>query len=967
MNSRYRFENTCAAKRLVDTIVTNKNFSKIVTDLVGKDVYKTETDFDVDPTKPIDFNVYKTNPQSYQKMRCVFSTKSKNDNRQLVPINSGTGNLLDRDQINITDYLIGHNDDDIVFLKSVRPTDTINTTPKVKTKVGSKKSTTKKSTTDIVVKGPIINTVDDSSPAEKQQMLNMIRSSIKSARFVGSSVRYNDDGSCITFHAFDYDHTNECICGHIHDRINGYVYKKGVNVYAGCYSKTCTETVKIGTLNYFIENWNDQQNVKKFSAKFIPKNKILTKIKQFMVDDDESKILALKSAMGTGKTQSVETMLNGFFDKHGKDSRVITFSLRQAYANDVSHNAYKNLNFTNYLDAIRDEIDLTSVNRLIMSLESFHKLYDDRIKMYDVVILDECESTLVQFFSATVKSNRECFDGFVDLLKYAKKIICLDADLSINRSIKFLKTIAPVRIFRNTYKPPKRTYEFVNDYNRYSDQIIEDIKANNSVCIVSIDRAHGMHIRDSLWAAFPKMKDNNEIVFIHGDCDRRLKNELTNVNTNWTNYRVLIYNTVIGQGVDYNIIDHFKKVYAIVVGGICTQREFFQMIGRIRNPIETDVTCLVGKHTNIRTDSFVYDTNYACNYCRSMLEIPVDKMKMIYRDKQGDTYRHSEQIESAWNSIRASYILEKSNSDNSNFMTVMKLMIEARGDIYKEDHTTEKTEIDIKTCLDRVIEVKTPNEEEYAMLNQKDRSDVTEHDQLSMKKYQLARNQNFLNDTPEEIVNNWIRIYSENETIIDNIRALRNKHIDIGQLDDDDDNEGTKGCKKKKIREQTEDELILAQRYHLRSCYEKTLASLGCHGWCDNTIVIDAKKFNVAIRKLDYAQDEIRSLGLKGIKYPNKRILRNVLSKHGISLETYSEQDDKKEDRPSVNVGFELRRDIDIYTAVHNSVSCDLNNNQIDKRFVKIVKQYDQCKKYRVPPKTKSNVTNKKSLFVGKR
>jgi hypothetical protein len=281
-------------------------------------------------------------------------------------------------------------------------------------------------------------------------------------------------------------------------------------------------------------------------------------------------------------------------------------------------------------------------------------------------------------------------------------------------------------------------------------------------------------------------------------------------------------------------------------------------------------------------------------------------------------------------------------------MTVMKLLIEANGDIYEEEYTTKKTAINIKTCIDQIIEIRTPTREEYITLTQKNRSEITEIELLAMEKYQLVRKQNFLNDAPEEIVNKWIKIYSKNEIVINNILALRDKNDNEEQIND----VGKKTCKKTKGSKKTEDALIIAKKNYTRSCYDKTIAALNCDGWYTNVIKFKAGRFTKAINNIAYTKAETQSLGLKGSGLEKMRIARAVLSKHGIRVTTHSDRISKDNERTSVVIAYSLRRDADLYNVVHNLVALEINNDQIDQRFLEIIKRYNKCKKYRIYSKT---------------
>jgi hypothetical protein len=80
--------------------------------------------------------------------------------------------------------------------------------------------------------------------------LNSVKHKIvKSAYFISSKI----DESNVTHYTYDYNHTENCIHGKKHDRINGYVCRNGFNVYGGCFSARCKnlKTKKIITIWHF--------------------------------------------------------------------------------------------------------------------------------------------------------------------------------------------------------------------------------------------------------------------------------------------------------------------------------------------------------------------------------------------------------------------------------------------------------------------------------------------------------------------------------------------------------------------------------------------------------------------------------------------------------------------------------------------------------------------------------------------
>ena len=398
----YRFRNSSSAVKLANIIKNNESGSDVI--------------------DMIDMSVYKKNPESLQKFRCVYSYKTADDTRILEPIDV-LGNIIK--DVEISDYLVSYRDQDntdIIYLSS--DFDQNNEKPNNDTKRDTKhndkhcdkhhgnnnnKNNENKKTKHV-----------KTSSAINKIMIEILRKVIPSVHC--NDVSVND---CqISYYPFNYDHKKHC-CIHgnkSHDHIGGYAYiKDGVSVYAGCYSNKCKDKGSIFVSNILDTSyWENNNNVVKINSQFILKNKKGKDIINSFSNQSEDKILCIKSEMATGKTFALNTIISRHIESFGEKSRIIAISTRRSYAQDAGKNVFNTFNFSNYMKCMSD---LNDIDRLIISLESLHKLYNnDTVKYYDMVILDEVESIIAQFFSNTVTHNHECFDKFCELLKYSKKL-----------------------------------------------------------------------------------------------------------------------------------------------------------------------------------------------------------------------------------------------------------------------------------------------------------------------------------------------------------------------------------------------------------------------------------------------------------------------------------------------------------------------------------------------------------------
>lgn len=93
--------------------------------------------------------------------------------------------------------------------------------------------------------------------------------------------------------------------------------------------------------------------------------------------------LILKSAIGTGKTQLLVSLL-----AQQPDAKIISVSSRISLIHNQMGRFGHSHGFKSYLDLKKKQTTI-SANRLCVSFDSLHKVVD--IEKYDIVVLDECD------------------------------------------------------------------------------------------------------------------------------------------------------------------------------------------------------------------------------------------------------------------------------------------------------------------------------------------------------------------------------------------------------------------------------------------------------------------------------------------------------------------------------------------------------------------------------------------------
>ena len=158
---------------------------------------------------------------------------------------------------------------------------------------------------------------------------------------------------------------------------------------------------------------------------FNPKNhkNIITMNKQYIeIDVNKAlgyKYIFIKSPCGTGKTVNLLKLIKSL-----NNENIISITSRRNLAGE--HMKVLNLKF--YSDLLYEQYK--NCNKLVIQLESLTKC-NYKLFKNGVVILDEINSILTHLRSPTMNNRRkEIYDYLVEIVKNAKCVICLDADLA---------------------------------------------------------------------------------------------------------------------------------------------------------------------------------------------------------------------------------------------------------------------------------------------------------------------------------------------------------------------------------------------------------------------------------------------------------------------------------------------------------------------------------------------------------
>jgi len=331
-------------------------------------------------------------------------------------------------------------------------------------------------------------------------------------------------------------------------------------------------------------------------------NKEMEELTNTVMDTDEYYALAIKSPYGTSKTQIMKLLFLKEIEKN-PSARILWVSFRKTFTNEVIGN-FGQLGFVSY-QATDIDNPLKS-SRLICQLESLLKVqhvneadnrssYRDTYevnKTYDIIVLDELESVLNQFYSETMKGKSVAIFRYLkELINTPRtKVIALDGDLS-DRGLHFLANVTHqkrVLFIDNEYRGKGGKHEFTSNQPNFIDSIVKKLKGGENVCLCSMSATIAKEIVDRC------VKEIPGLIFglYTGDMDSVKKFEdLQHVNETWK-VQLLVFSPTVMAGVSFDVYHHFHCIFGIISSPSCSPRDFLQMLERVRNPISRKIKIL---------------------------------------------------------------------------------------------------------------------------------------------------------------------------------------------------------------------------------------------------------------------------------------------------------------------------------------------------------------------------------------
>ena len=398
---------------------------------------------------------------------------------------------------------------------------------------------------------------------------------------------------------FHRTQSSECdICKRVHDRDHTLMITTQrradnfVDVYQKCRRKP-DESIRLGAFITAVDDANDDVNDAQTKAKSrisrdiaaasdCLEDDLFSGCEGIVYDEpalrpfEQKETLVIHAAMKMGKTKALRKHLNDFYPTNALRPPVIRFiSFRQTFANNIKENFG---DFTLYSDVRADEP--LSQARLIVQVESLHRLEIDT-EPPDLLILDECESIIEQFDSGLLRRANVAIDKFIYLLRYSKRVICMDANIT-GRTERILRELRPKPIFyhRNAHKNATDQEVFITSDKYRWIALVDNSVANGeriAIPMTSLEEAN------ALYRMLTKRYSESNIMLYSSETSQAIKKEhFSNVNKYWSQYDVVIYTPTVSAGVSFEVA-HFDRVYGYFTDTSCNDTTCIQMLGRIRD------------------------------------------------------------------------------------------------------------------------------------------------------------------------------------------------------------------------------------------------------------------------------------------------------------------------------------------------------------------------------------------------
>lgn len=286
-------------------------------------------------------------------------------------------------------------------------------------------------------------------------------------------------------------------------------------------------------------------------------------------------IMLVKSPKGTGKTQMLEKLKD---EREKKGERTLLLGHRvyllQALADRTG------------LDYYRDLKDGTLSDDVALCMNSLTRINPATDEPYDTVIIDESEQVFRHLASKTLTRDlSKVFASLIWVIRNARRIICLDADLSPELTVEVLKEMrgpqfetdeALTVINEHQIGEGRTTKVYLDKYHLIHDAMV-DIDEGHKVFIATNSRA----LANTLSAAASVLGKKSLLITAETNEQPDTTAFIKDPKGESVKYDVVVASPTLSTGVSIEG-GHFTKVYGIFGRSPGTFQDADQALSRVR-------------------------------------------------------------------------------------------------------------------------------------------------------------------------------------------------------------------------------------------------------------------------------------------------------------------------------------------------------------------------------------------------
>lgn len=314
--------------------------------------------------------------------------------------------------------------------------------------------------------------------------------------------------------------------------------------------------------------------------------------------EESRKASLIRSAKGTGKTFALTTEIHRTL---AKKRRVLVIGHRVSLLSEACQRHGLEF-YQDYHD--REEWgDMSQKPGLAITFDSLPKLDLKKFKNLDLLVIDESEQALLHLTGETIKGKRPAVISYLNyLIKNAKKVVFMDADLSQTSYNYLARLIGPekVEVIVNTHKPEPKTFIQYDRKAAMLDEIRGKLQDGKKIFVATNSRKAAIKLGRMLETAFPDLK--GWLIHSHSVGTKEQQSAIANINQVIGNYDYIIASPTLGTGVsiDYPEID---TVFLLSEAGVNTHLDLMQQTARVRKPVTGEIHCWISpKRLNRPTD-----------------------------------------------------------------------------------------------------------------------------------------------------------------------------------------------------------------------------------------------------------------------------------------------------------------------------------------------------------------------------